>query len=86
MQLTFLEAGSRRQRGFSRKLADLGLMVFREDTSRKGCLVSPEIFIFKILGMFHSLSEAVLGENIGFSRRTAESAIFNPGIYGMMQA
>jgi len=48
--------------------------------------VSPEIFIFKILGMFHSLSEAVLGENIGFSRRTAESAIFNPGIYGMMQA
>jgi len=48
--------------------------------------VSREIFIFKILGSGHSLTEAVLGENIDFSRRSAESTIFNPGIYGIMQA
>ena len=48
--------------------------------------LSREIFIFKILERAHSLTEAILGENIGFSRRTAESATFNMGIYGMMQA
>jgi len=50
------------------------------EKSSKSCFVSWEIFIFKILERVHSLTEAVLGENIGFSRRTAESAIFNPGI------
>src|SRR5438034_9513287 len=52
---------------------------------RKSCFVSREIFIFKTLERVHSLTEVVLGENIGFSRRTAESAISNPGIYGIMQ-
>ena len=54
--------------------------------SPKSWFVSREIFIFEILERVHSLTEAILGENIGFSRRTAESATFNMGVYGMMQA
>src|SRR5207249_6760618 len=46
---------------------------------RKGRFVSREIFIFKILGRVHSFTEVVLGENIGFSRRTAGSAHFQCG-------
>ena len=41
--------------------------------------MSREIFIFKILGRVHSLTEAILGQNIGFSRTTAESAHFQSG-------
>src|SRR6266571_6338986 len=53
---------------------------------QNGCFVSREIFIFKILERVHSLTEAFLGENIVFSRRTAESAIFNLAFTGLCKS
>ena len=58
------------------------MVASHEEGLPKNCFVSWEIFIFKILGRVHSLTEAFLGENIVFSRRTAESAIFNLAFTG----
>ena len=62
------------------------MVASHEEGLPKNCFVSWEIFIFKILGGGHSLSGMFLGEIIGFSRRVGRSAVFNWGIYGIMQS
>ena len=52
------------------------MVASHEEGLPKNCFVSWEIFIFKILGSGHSLTEAFLGENIVFSRRTSRSHVF----------
>src|SRR5437870_11770139 len=49
------------------------------DISPKSWFVSREIFIFKILERVHSLTEAVLGENIDFFAQNSRISHFQSG-------
>ncbi len=52
------------------------MVASHEEGLPKNCFVSWKIFIFKILGRVHSLTEAFLGENTAFWRRTSRSQVF----------